>query len=106
MEEDQMNRGKISLLTCLAIVAIVALSFGTAIGEDVAKKDDVNVSLLDKVYKARNQVSPSERKAAAKNSAAKGLKVQKVTPAAAEDLSQPAPAPDADNAGQDQNKKQ
>jgi hypothetical protein len=106
MEENKMNRRKISLITCLAIAAIVALSFGAAIGDDVAKKDDVNVTLLDKVYKARNQVSPSERKAAAKNSAAMGLKVQKITPVEAAALSQSAPAPDAGNAGQDQNQKQ
>jgi hypothetical protein len=92
-----MKRRKISLLICLVIMAaVMALSFNKAVAQDAAKKDDVNVTLLDKVLKSKNQVTPSERKAAAKNAAALGLKVPK-PPASAPVSAQPStPEPGKD----------
>jgi hypothetical protein len=66
-----------SILKCFALmIVVIALSFGFAMAQDNAKPD-VNVTMLDKVLKARSQVTPSERKAAAQNAARLGLKIAK-----------------------------
>jgi hypothetical protein len=72
-----MRKCKLSILKSFALIAVViALSFGFAMAQDNAKQD-VNVTTLDKVLKARGQVTPSERKAAAQNAARLGLKIAK-----------------------------
>jgi len=97
-----MRKCKLSIFKSFAlIVVIIALSFGFAMAQDTEKKD-VNVTTLDKVLKARGQVTPSERKAAAKNAAALGLKIAK--PPSASISAQPSPSGSGDNkAGQDLN---
>jgi hypothetical protein len=95
MRRSNMNKYKTLILTCLvAFVFAIALSLGTARAEDTAK-EDVNTTLLDKVLKSQNKVTPSERKAAAKNAAALGLKIAK-PPASASVNTQPStPEPGA-----------
>jgi hypothetical protein len=91
-----MNKHKALIFACLAVfVFAVALFLGTATAQDTDKKD-VNVTLLDKVLKSQNKVTPSERKAAAKNAAALGLKIAKPPTSAAVSPQPSTPEPGAD----------
>jgi hypothetical protein len=82
-----------SILRCFALmIVVIALSFGFAMAQDNAKPD-VNVTTLDKVLKSFGRVTPSERKAAAKNAKALGLKIAK--PPASAPVSTPPSTPES-----------
>lgn len=94
-----MKKGRTILVSCLAAIMVVfALSFGIVLAED--NKPDVNTTTLDKVLKARGQITPSERKAAAAHNAAVGLKVP-----SAKNLT-PAEASQGDETNKETNKQQ
>jgi hypothetical protein len=96
MRRSNMNKHKALIFTCLAtFVFAVALFLGTATAQDTDKKD-VNVTTLDKVLKSFGKVTPSERKAAAKNAAALGLKIAKPPTSAPVSTTPSTPEPGAD----------